>query len=159
MFFFGAAMTQPASIPASVPLAQGEKILHVSRWSKFGMVVQILLLSLPLASVSLLLLAEGGDVVGVGGLFGLFAVVTYFLTYLSWQKRLAVVTTRNVLFIAGLSNTLRTIPLEQINQVTTSPGLMTVRSGSIMNTLILRVADAEAMAEVIERARQARSQP
>lgn len=149
-------MTQPASIPASVPLAQGEKILHVSRWSKFGMVVQFVFLFLPLASVSLLLLAEGGDVVGVGVLFGLFAVGTYCLTYLSWQKRLAVVTTRNVLFIAGLSKTVRTIPLEQIDQVTVEPGLVTVRAGSIMNTLILRVADAEALAEQIGRARQSR---
>ena len=102
-------MSQLTSILASVPLSQGEKILHVSRWAKFGMVLQNLFLSLPLASVSLLLLSEGGDVVGVGVLFGLFAVVTYFLTYLSWQKRLAVVTTRNVMFVAGLSNTVRTI--------------------------------------------------
>lgn len=157
MFSFGAIMTQPASVPASVPLAQGEKILHVSRWSKFGMVVQILLLSLPLASISLLLLSEGGDVLGVGVLFGLFAVVTYFLTYLSWQKRLAVVTTRNVIFVAGLSKTVRTIPLEQIDQVTVEPGLVTVRAASIINTLILRVADAEVLADKIEHARQARS--
>jgi len=150
-------MIQLVSIPVSVPLPQGEKILHVSRWSKFGMVVQILLLSLPLASISLLLLSEGGDVVGVGVLFGLFAVGTYCLTYLSWQKRLAVVTTRNVLFVGGLSKTVRTVPLEQIDQVTVVPGLVTVRSGSIMNTLLLRVGDAEVLADKIEHARQARS--
>lgn len=152
-------MTRSVSVPASVPLAQGEKILHVSRWSKFGMVAQVLFLSLPLASTSLLLFAEGGELLGVGVLFGLFAVITYFLTYISWQKRLAVVTTRNIMFVAGLSKTVRTIPLEQIDQVTVEPGLVTVRAGSIMNTLILRVADAEAMADEIERARQARSQP
>lgn len=157
MFSCGVAMSQLASTPASVPLTQGEKILHVSRWARFGMVVQILLLSLPLASVSLLLFAEGGDVAGVGVLFGLLAIVIYFLTYLSWQKRLAVVTTHNVLFVAGLSKTVRTIPLEQIDQVTVEPGLVTVRAGSIMNTLILRVADAEALADQIGRARQVRS--
>lgn len=159
MFLIGEAMTRPAFAPPSVPLTQGEKVLHTSRWSKGGMVAQILLLSLPLAVISLLLLAEGGEVWGVGVLFGLLAVANYFGAYSSWQKRLAVVTTRNVMFVAGLSKTVRTIPLEQIDQVTVEPGLVTVRAGSIMNTLILRVADAEAMADEIERARQARSQP
>lgn len=157
MFSSGAAMSQLASIPASVPLSQGEKILHVSRWAKFGMVVQILLLSLPLAAISLSLLSEGGNFLGVGVLFGLLAVANYFGAYLSWQKRLAVVTTRNVMFVAGLSKSVRTIPLEQIDQVTVAPGLVTVRSGSIMNTLLLRVADAEVLADKIEHARQARS--
>lgn len=157
MFLFGEAMTQPASALPSVPLTPGEKILHTSRWSKGGMVAQILLLSLPLAIISLSLLSEGGDVLGVGVLFGLLAVANYFGAYLSWQKRLAVVTTRNVLFVAGLSKSVRTIPLEQIDQVTVAPGLVTVRSGSIMNALLLRVADAEVLADKIEQARQARS--
>ncbi|RBP94760.1 hypothetical protein DFO80_1032 [Rhodobacter sp. 140A] len=121
------------------------------------MVAQILFLSLLLAVISLSLLSEGGDVLGVGVLFGLLAVANYFGAYLSWQKRLAVVTTRNVLFVAGLSKSVRTIPLEQIDQVTVAPGLVTVRSGSIMNALLLRVADAEVLADKIEQARQARS--
>ena len=129
----------------------------MSQWSKGGMVAQILLLSLPLAVISLSLLSEGGEVWGVGVLFGVFAIVNYFTAYLSWQKRHAVVTTRNVLFVAGLSKSVRAIPLEQIDQVTVAPGLVTVRSGSIMNTLLLRVADAEVLADKIEHARQARS--
>ncbi len=129
----------------------------MSQWSKGGMVAQILFLSLPLSVISLLLLSEGGEVWGVGILFGLLAVANYFGAYLSWQKRHAVVTTRNVLFVAGLSKSVRAIPLEQIDQVTVAPGLVTVRSGTIMNTLLLRVADAEALADKIENARQARS--
>lgn len=129
----------------------------MSQWSKGGMVAQILFLSLPLSVISLLLLSEGGEVWGVGVLFGLLAVANYFGAYLSWQKRIAVVTTRNVLFVSGLSKSVRAIPLEQIDQVSVEPGLVTVRSGSIMNTLLLHVTDAEVLADKIEHARQARS--
>lgn len=157
MFLFGVSMTSDPSIPAHVTLALGEEVVHVSPWSKGGMVAQILLLALPLAALSLLLIAESGEVLGGGIVFGVLAAITYTLAYLSWQKRLAVVTTRNVLFVAGLSKTVRAIPLEQINQVTVAPGLVTVRTGSILNTLLLRVTDAEVLAEKIEQARQVRT--
>ena len=100
---------------------------------------------------------RGGEVLGVGIVFGVLAVITYTLAYLSWQKRPAVVTTRNVLSVAGLSKTARAISLEQINQVTVAPGLVTVRTGSILNTLLLRVPDAEVLVEKIEQARQVRT--
>ncbi len=140
-------MTPDPSVPAHVTLALDEEVVHVSQWSKGGMVAQILLLALPLAGLSL----------GVGIVFGVLAAITYTLAYLSWQRRMAVVTTRNVLFVAGLSKTVRAIPLEQINQVTVAPGLVTVRTGSILNTLLLRVTDAEVLAEKIEQARQVRT--
>lgn len=157
MFLAGVSMTPDPSIPAHVTLALGEEVVHVSSWSKGGMVAQLLLLALPLAGLSLPLIANGGEVLGVGIVFGVLAAITYALAYLSWQKRLAVVTTRNVLFVAGLSKTVRAIPLEQINQVTVAPGLVTVRTGSILNTLLLRVTDAEVLAEKIEQARQVRT--
>lgn len=96
MFSLGASMTPDHSIPAHVTLALGEEVVHVSPWSKGSMVAQVLLLALPLAGLSLLLIAKGGEVLGVGIVFGVLAAITYTLAYLSWQKRLAVVTTRNV---------------------------------------------------------------
>lgn len=157
MFLFGVSMTSDPSIPAHVTLALGEEVVHVSPWSKVGMVAQIVLLSLPLAALSLRMISKGGDVLSTGIVYGVLAIIIYALAYLSWQKRLAVVTTRNVLFVAGLSKTVRAIPLEQINQVTVAPGLVTVRTGSILNTILLRVPDAEVLAEKIEQARQVRT--
>jgi hypothetical protein len=139
-----------------VKLSEGEKILHISRWSKGGMIALMLLVALPLAGFSLLLISHGGEVVGVGIASGLFAMIIYAIAYLSWKNRAAVVTNRNVVFSAGLSKSARTVPLEQINQVTVAPGLVTVRTGSIFNILILRVPDAEVLAETIESARQLR---
>ena len=134
MFVFGVSMAPDPSIPAHVTLVLGEEVVHVSPWSKGGMVTQILLLALPLAGLSLLLIAKGGEVLGVGIVFGVLAALTYTLACLSWQKRLAVVTTRNVLFVAGMNKTVRAIPLEQINQVTVAPGLVTDRKSTRLNS-------------------------
>lgn len=150
-------MTAVPSVPVQLPLAAGENIVHVEAWSKAGMLAQMLLISLPLWVLALEMIAKGGDLFSTGIAFALIAAFTFAAAYLSWQKRMAVVTTRNVLFVAGLSKTVRAIPLEQINQVTVAPGLVTVRTGSILNTLLLRVKDAEVLAEKIEQARQVRT--
>lgn len=121
------------------------------------MIAQILLISLPLAALSISAMSKGGEMLGVGIGAGLIAAISCVLAYLSWQKRSAVVTTRNVIFFAGLTKAVRAIPLEHINQVTVAPGSVTVRTGSIFNTLLLNVPDAAALADKIEQARQARS--
>lgn len=68
----------------SLPLSDGERIIHVSRWSKAGMIAQMLLVALPLAVVALALIVEGGSVLGVGVLFAFFALAAYamFLLFL-----------------------------------------------------------------------------
>ncbi len=154
--YYGVRMVQSQPIQPPVKLSEGEKILFVAPWAKGGMIALMLLVALPLAGFSLLLISHGGEVVGVGIVSGLLAMVIYATTYLSWKSRAAVVTTRNVIFAAGLSRSARAVPLEQIDQVTVAPGLVTVRTGSIFNTLILRAPDAEILASHIESARQSR---
>lgn len=140
----------------SLPLSEGERIIHVSRWSKTGMIVHMLLISSPLAAIALTIFSNGGDIVGVGGLFMAFALASYGLSYQSWNKRRAILTTKQVIFFAGLSETVKSVPLERIEQVTSSPGSVSIRSGSIFNTLMLYVPNAGALAAKIEEARSAR---
>lgn len=140
----------------SLPLSDGERIIHVSRWSKAGMIAQMLLVALPLAVVALVLIVEGGSVLGVGVLFAIFALAAYAVSYQSWNKRRAILTTKQVIFFAGLSDTTKSIPLERIEQVTSSAGSVSIRAGSVFNTLVLNVPDAEALTTKIENARAAR---
>ena len=86
----------------SLPLSGGERIIHVSRWSKAGMIAQMLFVALPLAVVALALMIEGGSVLGVGVLFAIFALAAYAAAYQSWNKRRAILTTKQVIFRAGL---------------------------------------------------------
>lgn len=137
----------------SLPLSDGERIIHVSRWSKAGMIAQMLLVALPLAVVALALIVEGGSVLGVGVLFAFFALAAYAVAYQSWNKRRAILTTKQVIFFAGLSDTTKRVPLERIEQVTSSSGSVSIRSGSVFNTLTLNVPDAEALTAKIESAR------
>jgi energy-converting hydrogenase Eha subunit G len=140
----------------SLPLSDGERIIHVSRWSKAGMIAQMLLVALPLAVVALVLIFEGGSVPGVGVLFAIFALAAYAVAYQSWNKRRAILTTKQVIFFAGLSDTTKRVPLERIEQVSNSTGSVSIRSGSVFNTLTLNVPDAEALTAKIESARALR---
>jgi|AACY02.16.fsa_nt_gi hypothetical protein len=140
----------------SLPLSEGERIIHVSRWSKASMIAQMLLVALPLAVVTLVLMVEGGPVLGVGVLFAILALAAYAVAYLSWNKRRAILTTKQVIFFAGLSDTTKSVPLERIEQVTSSTGSVSIRSGSVFNTLTLNVPDAEALTAKIESARALR---
>lgn len=140
----------------SLPLSDGERIIHLSRWSKAGMIAQMLLVALPLAVVALVLIVEGGSVLGVGVLFAIFALAAYAVAYQSWNKRRAILTTKQVIFFAGLSDTTKSVPLEHIEQVTSSTGSVSIRAGSVFNTLVLNVPDAEALTTKIENARAAR---
>ena len=141
----------PISVPFS--LIEEETVLLSSNWSKGGMIVQILFISLPLMVLSLMLLWAGGNVLVVGILAAVLSIASYFLAYLSWSKRMVFVTNLRVVLAAGLTDTVKTLSLSQIDQVTTTPSVVTVRAGSIMNTLVLSVPDTANLANCIDKAR------
>ena len=142
-----------SSISVPFPLTGEETVLHTSSWSKGGMVAQMLFISLPLMGISLMLLRAGGDVFGVGILAAVLSTASYFLAYLSCSKRTVFVKNKKVVLVAGLTDTIKTISLSQIDQVTTTPSVVTVRAGSIMNMLILSVPDTANLASCIDKAR------
>jgi len=142
-----------AELPKEVMsfLNENEEIIHVSRESRIIPVMKIIFVSLPL-SLFIWLWFFSATV-----WWKTIPVILVFLIlfpYASWKKRYVILTENQVIFIYGLSQTVKKVPLERIEQVTISSGSISIRSGSsVFNALEMFVSDPEELAAKIEQVR------
>ena len=148
-------------------LIEGEQVIHISsRWSKAGMINTMLLAS-PLPIITLASLAtlpgsllSGRPALTLFGVLFFFAILTtlvYWPTYIYWQGRGAILTTKRVMSFSGHGDVIESVPLEQIDKVISSESSVSVRAGSAFNTLNLELPDdATVLAQKIEEARSCR---
>ncbi|VDC27479.1 hypothetical protein [Pseudogemmobacter humi] len=132
-------------------LGEGEIVRFTIRWSKTYLFWMNLLAAL------FYLMAFGGlaepSTRGAGLGFLGFAIFISVMAHQAWRMRLVIITDQRLVFWAGLTNSITAIPLNKIESVERSPGLVLVRAGSLLNTLRLSVPDAPALESAIEAAR------
>ncbi|WP_332713827.1 hypothetical protein [Pelagibacterium mangrovi] len=141
----------------SFELMPGEHQVHESQWSRAGAVALTIFVAGPLFLIGLFSL--GQQPVGPALIFLGLGIIAAALPFMSQQRRRAIVTTRRVVFIRGLTNTTQSVPLEKIEEVSTNSASVSLRAGSALNSLTLNVQDPAQLAAAVERARAANRKP
>jgi len=133
-------------------LNEGEKIIHVSRESRTILVGVFIFASLPLSLITFIWFYYAPGWWKSIPMLLIFLIL--YLPYASWKKKYVILTENQILFIDGLSETVKKVPLERVEQVTVSPSFISIRSGSsVFNELKMYVSDPKELAAKIEQVR------
>lgn len=130
-------------------MSEGEVVLYSTQWSRLSLIGwNILAMSIFL--MGLIFLANVGT--HAAGMWSVvIAQIVSLGTILQWQKQFVVVTDNRLVYLDGTSA--KSIPLNKIEHVKQSRGSLIVRAGTVFNTMNLKVPDAAALGEALERAR------
>lgn len=132
-------------------LGEGEVPLYVTRWSLVPLVCWNLLAA-PLYFLGVPMLFDA-SVRGPAFVLLAIALLITGLAYASWVGRTVIVSNRRLVYHAAFTRSVNAAPLDKIELVTSSPGSVVVRTGTVFNKITMFVPDAEALAAAIERAR------
>lgn len=145
--------------PKFFSLVPGEKILHEATWSKTGAIALFVLVACPLLLIGWASVSVGRTpALGAGLIFIGLGLVVGALPFMSQERRRVLLTTRRVIFVRGLTNTVHSVPLLGIEDVVLSTSDVTIRSGA-SQSLVLRVDQPELLSLAIEMARPTGDQP
>lgn len=142
-----------SEIRANLSLEPDEFISHVSRWSQLGTWLLHLFVVFPLLGISMASANDADVGLTTAIVFaGIACLISFGSLFLLYHRRV-VVTSKRVILFNGPNNGQRANPLEQIQQISSSPGVLVVQTGASLHRLIFRVPDAQELSAKIETAR------
>lgn len=146
----GAMTISGRADPADL-LVDGEVVLYSTRWSTAFFITPAIF-AIPFYILGFSAAFDPPNR-GIGIFLLSIAVFISLSAYIAWTDRQVILSNQRVIFWAGLTKVLKSVPLNKIERVTRGAGVVTVRSGTAFNTLRLWGPKAEALSAAIERAR------